>query len=282
MGDNKQAEHYQQVKEELKKALNTKGWDGRWFRRAFTDSGEILGSMENEECKIDNISQSWAILSDAADNDKKYIAMEALENYLVDSENGLIKLLTPPFEKSKLEPGYIKSYLPGVRENGGQYTHAAVWTIMAESKLGFGEKATEYFRMINPIEHARTKDAVQKYKVEPYVIAGDVYGKGNLAGRGGWTWYTGSSSWLYQAGIESILGLHIENNELSMQPNISAKWKEYSIRYRFQNSVYHIKVRNPNGKTNGVEKFLLDGKEIAEKKIKLDGSGGNYEIEIEM
>lgn len=153
---------------------------------------------------------------------------------------------------------------------------------MAEAELGFGEKATEYFRMINPIEHTRTKDAVQKYKVEPYVVAGDVYGKGNLAGRGGWTWYTGSSSWLYQAGIESILGLNVENKELSIKPNISPNWKEYSIRYRYQNSVYHIKVRNPNGKTTGVEKMWINGNEIPEKMIKLDGSGNNYEVEVEM
>lgn len=153
---------------------------------------------------------------------------------------------------------------------------------MAEAKLGFGEKAVEYFRMINPIEHSKTKDAAQKYKVEPYVVAADVYGKGNLAGRGGWTWYTGSSSWLYQAGIESILGLSIKNNELSINPNISASWKEYSIRYRYQNSIYNIKVRNPNEKTNGVQKILLNGKEIEDKKIKLDGRGCSYEVEAEM
>ena len=274
--------YYKQINEQLKKTLNTKGWDGRWFRRAFTDNGEILGSIENEECKIDSISQSWAVLSDAGDNDKKYIAMESLENYLIDKTNGVIKLLTPPFEKSSIEPGYIKSYLPGVRENGGQYTHGAIWAIMAQTRLGLGEKATEYFRMINPIEHSRTKDEAKKYKVEPYVVTGDVYGEENLAGRGGWTWYTGSSSWLYQAGLESILGLNVENGKLKVMPNISPNWKEYSIRYKYKNSIYYIKVKNQNGKTSGIKKMLLNGNEIIDKVINLDGNGGNYEVEIEM
>lgn len=153
---------------------------------------------------------------------------------------------------------------------------------MAEAKLGFGEKAVEYFRMINPIEHAKTKDAVQKYKVEPYVVPADIYGKGNLAGRGGWTWYTGSSSWLYQAGIESILGLRIEGNKLYIDPNISPMWKEYSIRYRYYSSIYNIKIKNLDEKTNGIRRIKINGKEQNEGVIQLDGNGGNYEIEAEM
>ena len=149
--------------------------DGRWYKRAYTDDNQVLGSMENEECRIDSISQSWATISNAGDNDKKYISMESLENHLVDKENGIIKLLDPPFEKSSLEPGYIKAYLPGVRENGGQYTHGAIWAIIAETMLGFGDKALELYKMINPIEHSRTKETAQKYKVEPYVISADIY-----------------------------------------------------------------------------------------------------------
>ena len=156
--------------------------------------------------------------------------MESLENHLIDKENGIIKLLDPPFEKSKLEPGYIKAYLPGTRENGGQYTHGAIWTIVAESMLGFGDKAVELFRMINPIEHSRGKEAALKYKVEPYVVAADIYSHENLAGRGGWTWYTGSSSWMLKTGIEYILGLKIQNNILKIEPCISSMWKEYFIR----------------------------------------------------
>lgn len=239
---------YKEKMDSLKKALNTAGWDGRWFRRAYMDNGEPLGSIENEECRIDSISQSWGVISGAADNDKKYISMEALENHLIDIENGIIKLLDPPFNKTKLEPGYIKAYLPGVRENGGQYTHAAMWAIIAYSKLGFGDKAVEYYRMVNPIEHSRTKEAARKYKVEPYVIAADIYGASNLQGRGGWTWYTGSSSWFCKAGLEDILGLKVEKGILKIEPCISSKWEEYSIRYRYKTSVYNIQVRNPNGK----------------------------------
>ena len=277
--NNKLVEKYEKVKQDLKRALNTKGWDGRWYKRAYMDDGSILGSMENDECRIDSIAQSWSVISNAGDNDKKYISMESLENHLVDKENGIIKLLDPPFEKGKLEPGYIKAYLPGVRENGGQYTHAAVWVIIAESLLGFGDKALEFYRMINPIEHSRTKDASNKYKVEPYAIAADIYGQGNLIGRGGWTWYTGSSSWYYKAGIEYILGLKIENGYMTIDPCIPKEWKEYQIQYKWKDSIYHINVKNPNNKNRGVTKVLLDNKEV-ENKIKLDGERKIYHIDV--
>ena len=246
------------------------------------DDGNQLGTLQNEECRIDGISQSWATISNAGDNDKKYISMESLENHLVDRENGIIKLLDPPFEKSKLEPGYIKSYLPGTRENGGQYTHGAIWAIIAEAMLGFGDKAVELFRMINPIEHSRTREAAQKYKVEPYVIAADIYGYGNLAGRGGWTWYTGSSSWMLKAGLEYILGLKIENRTLKVEPCIVSTWKEYSIRYKYESSIYNIKVKNPKGQNTGVEKFIVNGQELESKSIRLQNDGKVYDIEVIM
>ena len=282
VSDNEKAKKYIEIRDNLKKALNTNGWDGRWFKRAFTDDGEPIGSIENEECRIDSISQSWGVISGAADNDKKYISMESLENHLIDKENGIIKLLDPPFNKTKMEPGYIKAYLPGVRENGGQYTHAAMWAIIAFTKLGFGDKGLEYYRMINPIEHSRTKETALKYKVEPFVIPADIYGAGNLAGRGGWTWYTGSSSWFYKAGLENILGLNIKNKVLTINPCIPKDWKEYSIRYRYKNSIYNIKVKNYNGKNTGVENFYLNGRKVSEKEIILNGDGGIYEVEIEM
>jgi len=241
-----------------------------------------FGSIENEECRIDSISQSWGIISGAADNDKKYISLESLENHLIDKENGIIKLLDPPFKNTKQEPGYIKSYLPGVRENGGQYTHAAMWAILAFTKLGFGDKAVEYYKMINPIEHSKTNELANKYKVEPYSIAADIYGAGNLTGRGGWTWYTGSSSWFYKIGIENILGLKITNMKLSIDPCIPKEWKEYTIKYRYKKSIYNVKVKNENGKNTGVSKFYLNGKNIEEKQVYLNGDGGIYEIEIEM
>ena len=247
------------------------------------DDGNVLGSMANEECRIDSIAQSWSIISNAGDNDKKYISMESLENHLVDRENGIIKLLDPPFEKGKLNPGYIKAYLPGVRENGGQYTHSSCWVIIAESILGFGDKALEYYRMINPIEHSRTKEASNKYKVEPYVIPADIYGAGNLAGRGGWTWYTGSASWYYMAGIEYILGFKIKNNTIKINPCIPKDWKEYEIKYRYENAIYNIKIKNPEGKNKGVTKILVNGKEIEkENGIKLEKSANVYNIEVIM
>lgn len=280
-GEEELAQKYEKIKINLKKALNSNGWDGRWFRRAFMDDGNVLGSMENDECRIDSIAQSWSIISGAGDNDKKYISMESLENHLVDRENGIIKLLDPPFEKGKLEPGYIKGYLPGVRENGGQYTHGAIWVIIAEAMLGFGDKAAELYRMINPIEHARTKEASKKYKVEPYVIAADVYGASNLAGQGGWTWYTGSSSWYYKAGIEYLLGLKVENGYIRIEPCIPKEWKEYQIQYKWKESIYHIKIKNPEGKNTGVSKVILNEKEV-ENRIKLDGSRNIYQIEVIM
>lgn len=273
---------YNGILANLKQALNTIGWDGRWFRRAFTDDGKILGSIENEECRIDGISQSWAVISNAGDEEKQKIAIESLENHLIDKENGIIKLLDPPFSNGKLNPGYIKAYLPGVRENGGQYTHSAIWAIIAENILGNGNKSYELYKMINPIEHSRTKEQAKKYKVEPYVIAADIYGAGNLIGRGGWTWYTGSSSWYYQAGIEYILGLKITNNFLSLDPCIPKEWEEYQIKYKFGRTIYNIKIKNPNGKNKGVTIFKANGEEIPEKKLKLVDDRKIYDIEIEM
>ena len=280
--DNEKIDKYEEVKRNLKKALNTNGWDGRWFRRAYMDSGHPIGSIENEECRIDSISQSWGVISGAADNDKKYISMESLENLLVDKENGLIKLLDPPFEKTKIEPGYIKAYLPGVRENGGQYTHAAMWAILAFTKLGFGDKATEYYTMINPIEHSRTRDSAKKYKVEPYVIPADIYEAKGLEGRGGWTWYTGSSSWFCKIGLENILGLNIENGMLTLNPCIPKDWREYSIRYKFGNSIYNIKVKNPDGKNIGVKEMFLNGNKQEDLQIKLVDDGNVNEVETIM
>ena len=275
-------DEYYKIAEVLRKNVNDIGWDGRWYRRAFTDDGDILGSIQNDECKIDGIAQSWSVISNAGDEDKKKICMESLENHLVDKENGIIKLLDPPFEKSKLEPGYIKDYLPGTRENGGQYTHAAIWTIIAEAKLGFGDEATELFRMINPIEHSKTKELANKYKVEPYVVSADIYGQGNLAGRGGWTWYTGSSSWMYETGLHYILGLNIQDGYLSIKPCIPKDWKEYKIRYKYNNSIYNIYVSNPKCKNTGIEEMRLNGEIVKENKIKLEDNNKVNEIKIIM
>ena len=270
---------YKETLNKLKKALNKQGWDGRWYRRAYTDNGNVLGSSENEECRIDSIAQSWSVISEAGDNDKKYISMEALERYLINKETGIIKLLDPPFENGKLEPGYIKSYLPGVRENGGQYTHAAIWATIAFAKLKLEDKACEYFNMINPINHSNSKEKADRYKIEPYVIPADVYGNQNLLGRGGWTWYTGSSSWYYIAGIEYILGLKIQNNKITLNPCVPKEWQEYFIHYKYGESIYNIKVRNTQ-KTNTVQQVVLNGQKVEEKEVKLINNGRINEIEI--
>ena len=276
-GDNDLAYKYENINRELKRNINEKCWDGRWFRRAFTDDGTWIGSAENEEGRIDNIAQSWSVISGGGDNDKKYISMDYLDKNLVDRENEIIKLLTPAFEKSDIEPGYIKAYLPGVRENGGQYTHGAIWSVWANCILGFNDRAMEYFNFINPIEHSRTKDAIRKYNVEPYVIAADMYGVSNLAGRGGWTWYTGSSSWFIKIGIEGILGFSIENGYIKLKPSIPTEWKEYKIIYRYKNSVYIIKVKN-----NTMVKNVFSNNNKKVKEIKLENNGKINEIEVEI
>jgi len=275
------AQNYKNLAIQLKGNLNNNGWDGRWYKRAFADNGDVYGSMENDECRIDSIAQSWSVISGAGEKEKQLQAMESLENHLVDKENGIIKLLDPPFVKGKLEPGYIKAYLPGVRENGGQYTHSAIWAVIAEAMLGKGDKAVELFRMITPIEHARTQEEANKYKVEPYVIAADVYGAQNLVGSGGWTWYTGSSSWYYLAGLQYILGLNIYHNCMSFNPCIPKEWKEFEIRYKFGESIYNIKVKNPNSKNSGVTSVMLNGNAV-ENNIQLDASGKIFNIEVEM
>ena len=278
LGEKQISERYERIKEELKKKLNTNAWDGRWYRRAFTDEGNILGSIQNEECRIDSIAQSWSVISNAGDNDKKFIAMESLDSHLIDWENGIIKLLDPPFEKCNINPGYIKSYLPGVRENGGQYTHAAIWVIIAECLLGFKDKAEELFEMINPIEHSKTKEMIKKYKVEPYVMSADIYGRENLIGQGGWSWYTGSASWYYKVGIEYIVGLKIENGYMKIEPNIPVKWKEVDIKYKYKKTTYNIHINNENIDCK-IEYIKING--IKEKNnIKLDGEEEEYFIEV--
>ena len=274
------AQKYEKIKEELKKELNTSGWDGRWYKRAINDDGYEIGSMQSEECRIDSIAQSWAVISNAGDNDKKYISIQEAENYLVDRENKIIKLFEPAFENSKINPGYIKAYPPGIRENGGQYTHASVWLIIAEAMLGFGEKAVEFAEMINPIEHTKTKQETKKFKLEPYVMEADIYTNKDLIGRGGWNWYTGTSSWYFKAILEYILGLKIKNGTLSIEPCIPKTWKNFEIKYKYKTSIYNIEVKNQSGKNTGVEKFLLNGSEIKEKKIPLYSDGKIYNIQI--
>ncbi|RYE95212.1 MAG: cyclic beta 1-2 glucan synthetase, partial [Oxalobacteraceae bacterium] len=217
--------------QKLRGHLEAHAWDGNWYRRAWFDDGTPLGSTQSDECRIDSISQSWSVLSGAADPLRAKQAMASLDQYLVKREAGLIQLLDPPFDKTPHDPGYIRGYVPGVRENGGQYTHAAVWSAMAFAHLGDREKAWELANMINPVHHGEDAAAVAVYKVEPYVLAADVYGVAPHVGRGGWTWYTGSAGWMYRLLTESLLGLHREGSRLSLRPCIPADWTEYKLQY---------------------------------------------------
>ena len=232
----------QQQAIQLQKNIEQSAWDGEWYRRAYFDDGTPLGSSINTECKIDSISQSWSVLSAAGSSQRTQTAMHALDQYLVKREAGLVQLLDPPFDQSTQNPGYIRGYVPGVRENGGQYTHAAVWAAMAFAKMGDAEKAWELFNMINPIHHGNTADAIATYKVEPYVVAADVYGVAPHIGRGGWTWYTGSSGWMYRLIMESLLGITLQGNELSFTPCLPARWKSFKLDYHYRNTRYQITV----------------------------------------
>ncbi len=252
--DDEKEMEYIGFQEFIKENLEKNAWDGGWYRRAYFDNGKPLGSRENDECKIDSIAQSWSIISNAAKESRVLEAMEAVDRYLVDKDNGLIKLLAPPFDKSSLEPGYIKGYVAGVRENGGQYTHAAVWVILALTKLGFGDKAWKYYNMINPINHANTELEARRYKVEPYVMSADVYIKEPHGGRGGWSWYTGASGWMYKVGIEDILGLKkIEGKGYIIEPCVPESWNSYNINIKNEFEDYNIEVRrSKNGENKGI------------------------------
>jgi cellobiose phosphorylase len=250
---------YQEAADRLARALDESGWDGQWYRRAYTDEGEPLGSQHNVECQIDCIAQAWAALSQAAPPDKVRTAMESLENRLLDRDNGLIYILTPPFDETTPSPGYIEGYPPGVRENGGQYTHGAVWAAMAWAKLGEGDRAYELLRLLNPIYHARTQGEALRYRVEPYVMAADIYSAASQLGRGGWTWYTGAAGWMYQAGLEWVLGVRRRGDRLLLQPCIPADWPEYTVTYRHGESNYVLQVKNPAHRQTGATSFELDG-----------------------
>jgi cyclic beta-1,2-glucan synthetase len=243
----------------LKAALDREAWDGAWYRRGYYDDGTPLGSATSEECRIDSIAQSWAAISGAADPVRAAQAMESLDRLLVHRGDRLALLFTPPFDKTPLDPGYIKGYPPGIRENGGQYTHAAAWSIMGFAALGQGDKAHELFALINPINHTATRAGVLRYKVEPYVVAADVYSVPPHVGRGGWTWYTGSAGWLHRAGIESILGLTVKGDRFEVAPCLPTTWPGFEMTLTLRGSVYEIVVRNPDGVSRGVVGVELDG-----------------------
>jgi cyclic beta-1,2-glucan synthetase len=280
-GEHKRAETWRLHVSALKAALEREAWDGKWYRRAFFDDGTPLGSATNPECRIDSIAQSWGVMSGAAEPSRVARAMAAVDQHLVRRPEGLILLLTPPFDRTQHDPGYIKGYVPGIRENGGQYAHAATWTVIAFAELGDGDKAYELFRMLNPIAHTSSRASVQRYKVEPYVVAGDVYAEPPHVGRGGWTWYTGSAGWLYRAGLEWILGFRVRGMMLSIDPCIPRNWSSYSINFRYHSATYQIKVENPSGVSRGVASISIDGKLIVGRaNIPLADDGAVHQVLI--
>jgi cyclic beta-1,2-glucan synthetase len=240
-------------------SLERDGWDGDWYRRAYCDDGTPIGSAANDACRIDSIAQSWSVISGAAEPARGRRAMAAVEEHLVRPGDGLVLLLTPPFDRTPLDPGYIKGYLPGVRENGGQYTHAAIWSVVAFAALGDGDKAAELFAMLNPINHTSTRAGIDRYKVEPYVVAADVYSEPPHVGRGGWTWYTGSAGWMYRAGLESLLGFRLRGTRLVVDPCIPRAWQGFEITFRYRSARYDIIVENPKGVSRGVLSVEVDG-----------------------
>ena len=279
-GDSAVAAEFRRQADMYAKAVEEHGWDGEWYRRAYFDDGTPLGSRESEECRIDSIAQSWSVISAGqrgrgavAEENRRTLAMRSMEEHLVDEDARLLKLLTPAFDRTSMDPGYIKGYLPGVRENGAQYTHAALWAVLATALSGKHDRAFELYQMINPLTHARTPEEVATYKVEPYVVAADVYTAKGQLGRGGWTWYTGSASWMYRVGLEGILGLTKRGDTLFIESRAPASWPEYRIEYRHGESVYAIVVRKEGGA--GV---TVDGTPSPDGGIKLVDDGKRHEI----
>jgi cellobiose phosphorylase len=272
------AHHCREQAEKLQQNIEEHCWDGNWYKRAFFDDGTPLGSVVNDECKIDSIAQSWSVISNAADNNRSQTAMQSAYENLVRKDAKLIQLFNPPFDKSNLNPGYIKGYVPGVRENGGQYTHAAIWLIMAFAKLNDKQKTWELLQMVNPINHGKDSDSIKTYKVEPYVIAADVYAQPLQKGRGGWTWYTGSAGWMYQLIIESFLGIKRKNDSLYFEPCIPVEWPSVKINYRFNNTLYVIEYNQTE--ENKANIFYADDVEQKENSFALIDDGKQHDIKI--
>ena len=271
VSDDKRRKFFNERKEFIKENIEKEAWDGGWYRRAYFDDGTPLGSRDNEECQIDSLAQSWALISGASTGKRAEEAMKAVDSNLVKKDKGMILLLAPPFEKSNLEPGYIKGYVAGVRENGGQYTHAAVWVILALTKMGLGDKATKYYNMINPINHTKTELECRNYKTEPYVMSADVYIREPHGGRGGWSWYTGASGWMYKVGIEDILGLkEIKGEYYEISPCIPNRWREYCIKINNETENYTIKIINGNTNKLIINEKIIEGNRIPRNKGKLN------------
>jgi cyclic beta-1,2-glucan synthetase len=266
----------------LQESLEREGWDGNWYRRGYFDDGTPLGAASSLECRIDSIAQSWGVISGAANPVRAALAMAAVNEFLVRRDEALVLLFTPPFDHTPLDPGYIKGYPPGIRENGGQYTHAAVWSVIAFAMLGDGDKAGELFSILNPINHSNTRAGIHRYKVEPYAACADVYSMPPHTGRGGWTWYTGSAGWMYRAGLEWILGFRLRGETLLFDPCIPGSWRGYEITFKYHSTHYEISVENPRGVSRGVTCLELDGKAlpVISRHIPLTDDGLTHRVRV--
>jgi len=267
---------------QLLENIEAHAWDGEWYRRAWFDSGEPLGSHINPECQIDSLPQSWSVISGAGRPERSREAMNAVERRLVHRDAGLVRLFDPPFDKSSQNPGYIKGYIPGVRENGGQYTHGAIWTAMAFALMGEGERAWELFGLLNPVNHGATPQGIATYKVEPYVVAADVYAVAPHTGRGGWTWYTGSAGWMYRLLVETLLGVHLEGTKLRLEPRIPKEWTSYKIHYRFKQTVHHITISRLPADAAEASQLFLDGRELPGNLLPLEEDRQEHAVEFKI
>jgi cellobiose phosphorylase len=274
------AERFLAEAKQLQENIEEHAWDGQWYLRAYFDNGEALGSKTNSECQIDSISQSWSVISGAGESARSRRALHALNERLVRRDAKLIELFAPPFDKSALEPGYIKGYIPGVRENGGQYTHGAIWAAMAFALMRENERAWELFALLNPMQHGATAEQIAIYKVEPYVMAADVYAVAPHIGRGGWTWYTGSAGWMYRFLTETLLGVHLEGNRLRVIPRFPPSWTNYKIHYRHRQTVYHITISRLAADSTGANELSLDGQNLTEETIPLTDDHIEHFIEL--
>ena len=276
------AEHCLAQAHQLEQNLEQQAWDGQWYRRAYFDNGEPLGSRTNPECQIDSLPQSWSVISGAGNPQRARQAMQAVDERLIRRDAGLIQLFDPPFDQSSLNPGYIKGYFPGVRENGGQYTHGAIWSAMAFALMGDTDRAWDLFALLNPVHHSATPDQIRTYKVEPYVVAADVYAVAPHTGRGGWTWYTGSAGWMYRLLLETLLGVNLEGNQLRLTPSLPGTWSAFTLHYRYRQTPYHIRITRLPGAPPGGSRLFLDGQPLAGNIISLLDDHRDHSVEMQV
>ena len=267
----------------LQASLEAEAWDGAWYARAFFDDGTPLGSAKNDECRIDSIAQSWAVLSGAGDPQRALQAMQSVQQLLVRDDDRLVLLFAPPFDRTPRDPGYVKGYVPGIRENGGQYTHAAVWSLIALAMQGEGDDAARLFDLLSPIRHTSRRSDLHRYKGEPYALCADVYAAPPHVGRAGWSWYTGAAGWLYRAGLEWILGFRKQGAALSIDPCIPRAWKRFDVTYRYGRTLYRVGVENPDGVCRGVSRLCLDGVVLAAGAlVPLSDDGAEHRVQVQL